>query len=106
MTEGGLYTNGEASVALWLNLHDPSEFALLNQIKADFNNWRDEKNGNATQLTQEYLQLLADAGLVLPETKITIKVSAIFGIIDIKILRASKRGVIYIIPIIGTFFCS
>lgn len=70
LTEGGLYTNDEASLMYWLALQEPEDQALWQEINAYLDQWGDAANGNAIQLTADLLNELVEAGLVPTEEKI------------------------------------
>ncbi len=70
LTEGGLYTNDEASSLNWLDLEMDSDKAILNELKADFDAWCAEDSANAIKVGQKLLIQLVDEGYVLSETAI------------------------------------
>ncbi len=70
LTEGGLYTNDEASSLNWLDLKKDSDLAILNELKADFDAWCNEDSGNAVKLDQEFLIKLVEEGYILSETAV------------------------------------
>ncbi|NKQ34954.1 MAG: hypothetical protein HF973_04980 [Chloroflexi bacterium] len=64
LTEGGLYTNDEASLMYWLDLHNFEDRYLLQEVNANFDKWRDITEGNALLLTPDLLDDLVEAGLI------------------------------------------
>ncbi len=67
LTQGGLFDNYEASIALPLNLTDPKDSALLANIEALLDAYTDHVSGTAVALSQETLKRLSTAGYVVPE---------------------------------------
>jgi HKD family nuclease len=55
LTEGGLFTNYEASLALSLDLTLEEHRNLLQQIESIFDTWSDQAQGTAQRLTPELL---------------------------------------------------
>jgi HKD family nuclease len=70
LTEGGLYTNDEASLMYWLELHKPEDQVLLQEVNAYLDRWGDVADGNAVLLTADLLTELVEAGLIPTEEKI------------------------------------
>jgi hypothetical protein len=70
LTEGGLYTNDEASLTYWLDLQKPEDQAVWQEINANWDRWRDTENGNALLLTADLLNELVTAGLVPSEARV------------------------------------
>lgn len=70
LTEGGLYTNDEASLMYWLALSKSEDEALWQEINAYLDQWGDVAHGNALLLTTDLLNELVEAGLVPTEGKI------------------------------------
>lgn len=67
LTEGGLYTNDEASMVYRLDLHDSVDVALWQEINAYLDKWCDIQDGNAVLLTRRLINELVEAGLVSTE---------------------------------------
>lgn len=70
LTEGGLFTNDEASSLNWLNYENDSDKAILDELKANLDAWCDEDSENARKLDQKFLTQLVEEGYVLSETAI------------------------------------
>jgi len=64
LTEGGLFTNYEASVRLQLDLHDQSDRAFLRSIEDVLNTWADPTKGTALPLNATLLTRLVALGYV------------------------------------------
>ena len=69
LTQGGLFDNYEASVALALNLDVPDDRALLDSLEAVLDAYTDPITGTAVALSDETLQRLRTAGYVVPEAQ-------------------------------------
>ena len=69
LTQGGLFDNYEASVALALNLADPDDRALLASVEAVLDAYTDHVPGMAVALSHETLERLRTAGYVVPEAQ-------------------------------------
>lgn len=69
LTEGGLYTNDEASLVYWLDLQKSEDQTLLREINANLDRWCDVAEGNALLLTTDLLNELVTAGLIPTEEK-------------------------------------
>lgn len=69
LTEGGLYTNDEASLLYWLNLSNEADNALFEEIRAYLRKWGDSEEGNALLLTSGLLTDLVETGLVPSEER-------------------------------------
>jgi HKD family nuclease len=70
LTEGGLYTNDEASSLNWLDFEKDSDKAILDELRADFDAWCNEGSANARKLDQKFLAQLVEEGYILTETTI------------------------------------
>ena len=69
LTQGGLFDNYEASIALTLNLTDPDDRALLTGVEAVLDEYTDHIPGTAVALSHETLERLRTAGYVVPEAQ-------------------------------------
>ncbi|HLL76515.1 MAG TPA: hypothetical protein VK421_14780 [Pyrinomonadaceae bacterium] len=69
LTEGGLFTNYEASLSVSLDLSIEDDRALLAQVEAALNNWSDPSRGIALRLTGELIERLAENGDVPTEAE-------------------------------------
>ena len=69
LTQGGLFDNYEASVALTLNLTNPDDRALLAGVEAILDAFADRVPGTAVALSHETLEQLCTAGYVIPEAE-------------------------------------
>ena len=67
LTEGGLFTNYEASLQLRLDRTKSSHAALLQSIETALDNWADQTRGTTHLLDEDFLNLLKDQHLVLAE---------------------------------------
>ena len=67
LTQGGLFDNYEASIALTLTLTDPEDLALLAGVDAILDAYTDRVPGTAVALSRETLEHLRTAGYVVPE---------------------------------------
>ena len=70
LTEGGLYTNDEASSLNWLDLEKDVDRAVLDELKADFDAWCNEDSTNAIKLDQELLSQLVEEGYIISEATV------------------------------------
>jgi HKD family nuclease len=70
LTEGGLYTNDEASSLNWLNFENDRDKAVLERLKASLDTWCDENSENARRLDHKFLIQLAEEEYILSETAI------------------------------------
>jgi HKD family nuclease len=70
LTEGGLYTNDEASLACVLDLNDVDDQAVLREVKAVLNTWCNEELETVSRLDRSLLQSLLDGGYIKPEAKV------------------------------------
>jgi len=70
LTEGGLFTNDEASSLNWLDLEKDSDKAVLRELKANFDDWCNGDSANAIKLDQEFLITLTEEGYILSEASI------------------------------------
>jgi HKD family nuclease len=69
LTEGGLYTNDEACLTYWLDLHKAEDAAFLQEMNVDLDRWCNTEDGNALLLTADLLNELVEAGLIPTEEK-------------------------------------
>ena len=69
LTEGGLYTNYEASLAISLDLNDSLQKNLLNDIESTLDSWSHKAPGTSVLLTHEILDQLISNGDVVPEAQ-------------------------------------
>ena len=69
LTEGGLYTNDEASLACVLDLSVADDQAVLRQVKTVLNAWCNEELGTVNRLDHSFLQSLLDGGYVKSEAE-------------------------------------
>lgn len=69
LTEGGLFTNYEASLAVSLDLTLEEHRNLLQQIESIFDTWSDQAQGTAQRLTPELLNQLVISGYVPTEAQ-------------------------------------
>jgi HKD family nuclease len=67
LTEGGLYTNYEASVGLQLDLTVESDLQFIEELESCLESWSDEKSGIAVKLSDEVLQQLLSEGYIARE---------------------------------------
>ena len=67
LTEGGLFTNYEASLRLILDLADPDQTAILQSIEHVLDVWADSSSGTAHMLDEDLLARLMALGLVPSE---------------------------------------
>jgi len=67
LTQGGLFTNDEASGVYFLNTANPSDVETLTDIKYTLDNWCNPKNETAYLLSEPFLEELVAEGYVLPE---------------------------------------
>lgn len=67
LTEGGLYTNDEASAIHWMDLKDEKDIELLQELKSYFDIWCNPKSKNSKILDVGFLTSLIKNGHVLPE---------------------------------------
>ena len=68
LTEGGLFTNYEASLRLELNLTEPDQVATLQSIEHTLDDWASTARGTSFDLDEKFLNQLKDWDLVAPET--------------------------------------
>ena len=69
LTEGGLFTNYEASLRLTLDLANPDQAALLRSIEQTLDGWAALSSGTAFLLDDHILARLTALGLAPPETR-------------------------------------
>ncbi len=67
LTEGGLFTNYEASFAVTLNLRKKPDKAVLKYIEESLDSWSNPEEGTAQLLTLEFLDELVKNGYVPKE---------------------------------------
>lgn len=67
LTEGGLFDNYEASIAVSLNLADAEDQAFLAQVEAVLDGYEDETSGTSIRLTRDTLDRLTVEGYLPPE---------------------------------------
>ena len=67
-TEGGLYTNDEASAIHWLDLTKEEDANLLLELNGYFDIWCNPESENSRRLTVELLQKLLENGEVVSES--------------------------------------
>ena len=72
LTEGGLFTNYEASINLKLDLKDEIQIAVLDSIEQTLDKWADTSSRLAHLLNDTFLNRLTSLGLVLSEDLITL----------------------------------
>lgn len=60
LTQGGLYSNDEASAVLSLNLDSPRDLSILQQVEAALDQWCDPQYGTVRVLDAEFLQALIE----------------------------------------------
>jgi len=70
LTEGGLFTNYEASLSVSLNLKIDSNLTLLQQIETTLDFWSNQEQDTAQLLTLELLNQLVKNGYVKSETQV------------------------------------
>jgi HKD family nuclease len=81
MTEGGIFTNYEASVRLRLDLKDATHASFLKQIEDVLDAWTDASTGSARILNEDFLTKLVARGDV-PIEALAVKDSESAGAID------------------------
>lgn len=69
LTEGGLYTNYEAAWRLTLDLTDPEDRGLYEEIVGVLDSWCDPDLGTSRLLDAEFLEQLVDRGYVPDEAR-------------------------------------
>jgi HKD family nuclease len=69
LTEGGLYTNDEASLAYSLDLSVENDKTVYEEIKMALDNWCNEDIVTVNRLDQSFLQQLLDEGYIKLETE-------------------------------------
>lgn len=67
LTEGGLFTNYEASLSVSLDLTLEEDRALLEQVEAALDRWSDPSHDIARPLSEELIEQLVENGYVLTE---------------------------------------
>jgi len=70
LTQGGLYSNDEASAAYQLDFSNEADLGILSQIKAALDGWCDPQSGTAHLLSFEFLDELAGGGYVKSESEL------------------------------------
>jgi len=69
LTEGGLYTNDEASLACVLDLSVASDQAVLKEVKSVLDTWCNEELETVNRLDHLFLQSLLDSNYIKPEAE-------------------------------------
>jgi HKD family nuclease len=69
LTEGGLFTNYEASLALSLDLREPAEKDLVSDIDRTLDDWSNPDTGTSKLLTADIIQDLVDRGYIVGESE-------------------------------------
>jgi HKD family nuclease len=64
LTEGGLFTNYEASIQLSLKAQNKQDLEILNSIEAVLDEWFDTSKGTARELDRDFLDKLVGRGYV------------------------------------------
>lgn len=67
ITEGGLYTNDEASSVTRLDLKSDVDLKVFDNLKSVFNKWCDKETGNAVRINSSIIKELFDSGKVIGE---------------------------------------
>ena len=67
LTEGGLFTNYEATMRLTLDLCDPDHTAVLQSVETTLDTWMDTESATARVVDAEFLDQLIELGLVPSE---------------------------------------
>ena len=70
LTEGGLYTNYEASMGVHLALGDPGDLSTLQSVESTLDSWSNGTGGVSQLLTAPLLKDLVDSGAVVSESKL------------------------------------
>jgi HKD family nuclease len=70
LTEGGLFTNYEASVVTSLDLTIPTDVATLGLVESVLDTWSQPQENRCYQLTPEFLETLVASGLVRTEAQL------------------------------------
>lgn len=71
LTEGGLYTNYEASVQVELDLGVETDREALESLEAALDGWADAPSGTSMELNEARLESLVETGLVPKEAEMT-----------------------------------
>ena len=67
LTQGGLFTNYEATMRLTLDLCDPDHTAVLQSVETTLDTWMDTESATARVLDAKFLDQLIELGLVPSE---------------------------------------
>lgn len=67
ITEGGLYTNDEASSISWLDMTNKDDLALFTSAKKSFDEWSKDGSTNILKLDSSILESLLSGGYVINE---------------------------------------
>lgn len=67
LTEGGLFTNYEAGLRVFLDLNDPKQAALLQSVEQVLDTWADSSTGTARVVDDTLLARLAEDNLIPSE---------------------------------------
>lgn len=70
LTEGGLYTNDEASLACVLDPSDADDQIVLGEVKTVLDTWCNEELETVSRLDHSFLQSLLDGGYVKPDARL------------------------------------
>lgn len=70
LTEGGLFTNYEASVVTSLDLAVPNDVTTLGLVESVLDTWSQPLENRCYRLTPEFLEILVASGLVRTETQL------------------------------------
>lgn len=69
LTEGGLFTNYEASIALELDLSSDPDRGLFEEVEANLASWMDARQPTVRRLSTELITQLVQQQYVLPEER-------------------------------------
>jgi hypothetical protein len=69
LTEGGLYTNYEATVTLTLRMEEESERKVYEEISESIREWSNSDNGLSRRLDEEFLAELIQRNLIPTEVR-------------------------------------
>lgn len=67
VTEGGLYTNDEASSISWLDMTNDDDLSQFTSVKKAFDEWGREGSTNILRLNNELLESLFNGGYIVNE---------------------------------------
>ncbi len=99
LTEGGLYSNDEASIVCSLDTNVPDDLGLLQQIEAAFDEWCSPQYGTARILDSEFLQALMENQDVISEAQtstegdLSERTASVAGVLDSE--RPARRSVLF-----------